>query len=419
MAQGLRARPLNARNARRLAAIAAIAWLAPLPACGGPEAGGDDERGGRAPRAVDVATIAPAELVDAVLDECHRPLRGRMQRVAATVTLPDGARVRLFAELPDRARVQSSEHRLLLRDGDVHRLDATPPTSDEAAFARRLVRLVDAAAFGPLHRATGCEPAADGGYDVATDGEGPPWRLELRPGTLLPRSLARGGDAVRFDDYLRTSTTWVVRRATLAGLGTCELQFDDGGVAWREDFFDPPARSDAGSRDGTRTRMPLPGAVVESRSPTPIVVDARPSRWVLLDDPGTWPERVAAYLAVHEELVRQDQFLAGFPYYWREDDRRRFAAAFRRRPDGPEFEAPADWQVRDVPGGRWLVVYPRDGDLAQRTRNGERMLREELERRGLAARGPITAQPFVHLQDGAPPAAALADAVVRVGVPIE
>ncbi|MBZ0151393.1 MAG: hypothetical protein K8J09_07650, partial [Planctomycetes bacterium] len=78
------------------AAAALLLWwpeAAPLPA-------------GPTPRAVDVAALAPEQLVDAVLDECHRPLRGKMARLSATVTTQALGTVQVFAELPGRARVQ-------------------------------------------------------------------------------------------------------------------------------------------------------------------------------------------------------------------------------------------------------------------------------------------------------------------------
>ncbi|MEO6596248.1 MAG: hypothetical protein ABIP94_15985, partial [Planctomycetota bacterium] len=66
------------------------------------------------PHTVDVAAIAASDLIAAVLDDCHKPLRGRMDRIAARVRPADGSEVRLFAALPDKLRTQSADGAFLL-----------------------------------------------------------------------------------------------------------------------------------------------------------------------------------------------------------------------------------------------------------------------------------------------------------------
>ena len=88
-------------------------------------------------------------------------------------------------------------------------------------------------------------------------------------------------------------------------------------------------------------------------------------------------------------------------------------------PDGPDFAAPAEWTVQALPAARWLVVYPPDGDLAQKRAAGERLLRDALAARHLTSVGPIVTQPFVHLEDGLPPADKLAAPTVRMAVRLE
>jgi hypothetical protein len=76
-----------------------------------PPACGRDDDAPPAPRAVDLAAIPGEQLAEAVLRECHAPLRSAMARLAATVTLPDGRVVTAFVELPDRLRAQSTAAR--------------------------------------------------------------------------------------------------------------------------------------------------------------------------------------------------------------------------------------------------------------------------------------------------------------------
>ncbi len=346
-----------------------------------------------------------------MLDECHRPLRGRVDRVAAIVRLPDGQTVRLFAQLPDRLRAIDAAHSLLLVEDQAFQLDggeaaAAPPAT--AAHLRRLRTLLDAALLGPLHRATGCQRTGPTTWDL-TQPEGAAVGLELRPGTLLPARIG----AVQLIDYRRTSTTWIVQRAALADLGECQLEFVFDDLDWAPDFFAPRAGTAAPT---TGARLRLPATAGEPRSATPFVVEAAAARWIVVADPGGWPARAERYAPLHAELRRQDQQVAGFPILWQEDGQAWLAAPFRRRPGGPDFAPPAGWTIRDVAAGRWLVVYPPDGDLAARTGAGAAGLQAALAPLGLAADGPVLAQPFVHLEAGEPSAATLAAPVVRMSV---
>ncbi len=377
MAQGVRSRTI---------AGAGAAWL--LAACGG------EAPAPPAPRAVDLATIADGDLVDAVLDECQRPLRGRLDRIAAVVQLPDAREVRLFAQLPDKLRAVSADGSHLLLGDAVYRLgadrvEAAPP---------------DQGRLGPAE----WEVAQRGG-DIA--------RVTLRPGTLLPAALTCAHGEVRFVDYLRTSTTWMVRRASLAGLGECALQFVVDDLAWTPDFFalepGPPA---TGREPGTR-RLPI--AAGEPQSPVPFVVETAATDWIVVADPASWPARCERYAPLHAELLRQGQHVAGFPILWQEDGAHWLAAPFRRRPDGATFAAPAGWTIRSIAAGRWLVVYPPDGDFAARLADGERRLREALAAQHLTPRGAMLAQPFLHLEEGEPPADKLAAPVLRMSVQLQ
>jgi len=371
-----------------------------------------------APRAVDTTALADERVGDAVLDECHRPLRGQTDRIAAWIKLPDGSELRAFARLPHDLRVQGPMG-LRLLCGDTAAVlggGASAVAETDKVQLRALRTLLDAAVLGPLHRSQGCRRLGPTTFALR-QADGTETELELRAGTLLPIRIGSGNEAVQLDDHLHTAAgTWLARTASSDALGRCRVLIEFGGVTWAKDFFTLP-----GEAKPTTTRpMTAPGAVVETRSPTPILVDAPAVHWVVLADPGGWAERTAAYTPLHTELHRQQQSNAGFPVLFRDDDgQARLAAPFRRRKDGPELVPPAGWQLREFAAGRWLVVYPADGDLEARLAAGERMLRDAANERGLRARGPLTAQPHVHLEEGPPTAERLAAPVVRMALPVE
>lgn len=368
-----------------------------------------------------VAEVAPDQLVAAILDECHRPLQARMQQVKIRVTLPGDRQLLVQADLPDRGRISEGRRDYLWRDGKPHRLDTPDPAESDAdeqanrQLVAPLMRIADAAAFGPLYRAKTCEK--DGDDYVLTDTAGTKTRLRVHAGTLLPRSISYGDQTVRIDDYLRTTSTWVANKVTLAPLGTCDVFFEDGGILIPDDFFDLP--SERATNGNENIRIAAPGTVRERESTTPMLVKGSAARWVLLRASDDWQSRHDTMLPVHRELERQNQRIFGFPMYWQEGDKSHFAIPFKQREDGPALAAPADWQISGSKATKMLVVYPDQGDVAERIRAGTELLERALTNRKLEAIGPIVAQPFLHLQNGVPNQQKLNKCKVRMSVRVQ
>lgn len=399
---------------RRVAGLGCLAALAASCSKGSPAVAPRAAAPANA-RAVPAGSVAAEQLVAAVLDECHRPLRLRMQRVKASVTLPSGARWLVQADLPHRARTRKGRQEWLANGGRVTSLEGDEAASEAAGRTLDLTVLVDVAAFGPLHRATGCSEEGDAFHLAQPDGDAV--RLALHPDTLLPSSMRVRGDLIAVEDYLRTPSSWVARRLRHPRLGVCEVVFEDGGIQFPDGYFDPE-REDKGQQPVIR--QPIPGAVVETQSPTPIVVDGKATQLVVLPDPGDWQDRYAPYREVIDELQLQNQRIAGFPCLFVDEDRRGLMAApFRQRKGQPPFDPPSDFLLSDVPAGKLLVVYPPDGDVEARIEAGRQLLERELANRRLTAKGPMIAQPFVHLDAAPPEAAELVDVAVRVWVRIE
>lgn len=400
---------------RRVAGLGCLAALASSGACAPNDDGSSPSRPPVGARRVAAAELRPEGLVEAVLEECHRPLRARMQRVKATVELEGEAPLLLQAALPDRARIRAGKDEWLVVDGRVRALTGAAVSPPEAQRLRDIVAVVDAAAFGPLYRAASCA-RADDAYTLLDD-SGRPTQLTLFAQTLLPSSFHRWEDRVDVLDYLRTPTSWVARLLAHPRLGPCRVVFEDGGVQFPDGYFDRPGD---GAQPRKVIRAPVPGVVVETQSPTPIVVDGKATQLVMLPAPGDWAARHDAYRPVVEELQLQGQRIAGFPCLFVDEDRSGLMAApFRQRPGGDRFAAPDGFVLSEVPAQRILVVYPPDGDVDARVAAGRRLLERALANRGLVAAGPMIAQPFLHLHEAPPTPAELSAASVRVWVPIE
>lgn len=411
MAQGIRSRPVvRAAAAGGLLLAAAIGAALAGGGCSDPQAA----------HRVDVAAIADGELLGAVLDACHGPLRNRMDRIAVEVQFADGQSNKVFAQLPESLRTTGPNGALLLVGTNGWRLgDEQPLDAATLQWLQQLRSVVDVAAFGPLQRATGCERGADNTF-VLVQPDGSRCELRLRDGTLLPHSLttaaANGSPTQRIEflEYLQTSKTMIAQRVRHPELGECTLRFDLADLQWAADLFAPPAGRVA-TQATTTVSLPTAGGG-EVRSATPILGTAAAMQLVILSDPGDWPARAAAYAPLHQELERQNQKIAGFPMLFRDGERDLLAAPFRQRDGGPAFSAPAGWEIRSLPASELLVVYPAAGDFTARRDAAETMLREALLALDRKANGPIVAQPFLHLQDGTPPATKLTAPVVRCSV---
>ncbi len=393
------------------------AWL--LAACS------DDRPQG--PAAVDPAALDAAEVPKQLVAACHQDLTG-FDRFAAKVTLPDGSVARAFGDLPFRLRVQWPDGAIQLwdrgralgpgQDGNAHTL------LDAAASARlvALYELLDAASLGPVRRATACTRTGPRTF-LLQQLDATRVELELQPAALR---LVRLG-AVHVLEHLDTLTTHIVRRAEIAPLGRCSIRFDNIDFEWDQTIFEAESGSvprqpqetatAGGDQQSAATNSITLG--MPRRPAEPTVEPMKAQRWLCLPDPGTWSARSSAVQAHVATLRAAGQTTAGFQGLMRDGERRLLIVPFRAMDGAPPFAPPADWDVREIPSGRALVVYPPHGDFSERTKVGEAMLQNAIAALQLTATGPALAQPYLHLDEAEPDAAALAAPVVRISVLVQ
>jgi hypothetical protein len=377
--------------------------------CGDPAA----ER--QEPTHVDLAALPEAELAGRVLDECQGPLRGGMHSVFAIVTLPDGGAEQVAVELPAALRTAGPAGQFVLNGGEAAAIGAAPrpATPAETAHLLALRELLAVATLDPLRHATSCRRVAAAA--VALGGaEGSATRLELRPGTLLPQRFVFSSGAVTIDDWLRTPVAWMPARLTHPRLGTCQVRFERSGVRWEPDHFAPATPAPPSLDDPARIR--IAAGAIQQRSAAPQLEAARATNWLVLDDPGDWAERAAVYRPLQDALLTEGQQIAGFPILTRIDGRDAFVIPFRPRSGTALPPVAASRRVLQLAAGHELVVHPTTGDFAERRAEGERLLRAALAAQGLEADGAIRCQPWLHLDEGTPDAAALAAPTVRMSV---
>ncbi|MCR9245214.1 MAG: hypothetical protein NXI31_09295 [bacterium] len=387
---------------------ALLAWTFVLSACGPPP-----------------SPLDPTTVVAAVLDHCHGPLQGQMDRVHLELAGSDGEAVEAHVDLPNALRANDSSGRFLAVGETCHVLgeESRPATATETERLLALRALVDAAALGPLYRATGCERLGDREFRL-TQPAGDPITLRVADDDLVPVQIGE----TTFDEHLHTPVARIAKSVRHARLGAFELHFVDYGVTRRPGFFTlrpgpsgkpPPAdgsdtNGNGGQSAGPRIRFPT--AATGGRPTTPKLAPAKTANWLLLDDPGTWQARHDLYTPLHDRLIASGQRIGGFPILTTIDERTRLAIPYRARRRGAVADIPTGAEVRAFAAGREVEVYPPVGDLETRRTLGAAALEAFLARERLEAIGPIACQPFVHLHEGPPNEQKLATLVVRMSV---
>ncbi len=393
---------VRTRQLKRLGALGAASLLF---ACGPERA---------APAAELDAALDGKAVVARVLAECHADLVG-FDRFAAKVTLPDGGMALAYGNLPDRLRVQWPDGQVQLWDressfaaegGSTHEL----PAADHARL-RALHRLLCAASLQPLRAAAAAVRTGPRSVQL-TQPDGSEWQLILRDDSLLPARLDGPDAAVTIEAHLTTSRTRIVKQAAVAPLGSCALRFDAIDFAWDESMF-AERRPQAPAASSPPLLLGRP-----NRPTTPTIEAVRPLQWLCVEDPGDWRRRSEAVMRWLSELQARGQTMAGFAGLLRDGDRTLLAVPFRPDAGGESLAAPPHWDVRTLPSSRALAVYPARGDFATRWREGDSQLRAALAAQDLVATAPVLAQPFLHLDEGPPDAAAADAPVVRVSVTV-
>lgn len=373
--------------------------------------------------ALDHRTLVPAEVPALLLAACHGELTG-FSRFAAKVTLPDGGTAQVFGKLPDHLRVQWPDGSIDLLDRDrALGLSRDNGAAEELALAaatrlRAMRILLDTAGLGPVRRATSCTRTGPKTFLLHQE-EASGVELELEPTALRVRRLG----SVQVEEHLVTSTTHIVRIASIEPLGRCTIRFDKIDFALDETIFVSTPRSvpltpiRPANNDPVAKPQSDTVTVGTPRRPTePVIEPVRAQRWLCLPDPGTWPLRAAAVQTHLTTLAKAGQTTAGFQGLLRDGDRTLLVVPFRQKDGAPPFAEPAGWDVREVRAGRALAVYPASGDIDQRATAGERALRAALAEQALDADSSILVQPFLHLDETAPDAEALKAPVVRVSI---
>ena len=383
-----------------------------------------------APPAIDVSKLPAAEGPERVLRECHGEIRG-MDRVAARVWLPDQTMLKLFTRLPHDIRVAYPDGGVQILDrsravgvrrgpGNQIAFEALDPTAAERLRAIRA--LIDVATLGPIRRATACERLGPQVFQISQP-DGDPWQLTLQPDSLLVERLSGNGYDATIDEHLRTSVSRIVRRVTLAPLGTCTLRLHSVDFQFDDTLFrtqqQAAARVVATDKPTMPAGLPLIQMNRELRPKTPKVSQTKELWWLVMDDPGDWDKRSQVVQDQLARLREHDQKLAGFAGFLVEGGTAKLAIGFRKQDkDGPAFDPPNGWDVRHIPAQQALVVFPPSGSVEDRINVGTRQLQEQLLEQGLRATSPILAQPYFHLNEGLPPQSRLTNPVVRVSVHI-
>ena len=408
MAQGLRTRQLG------LGLLLSLLVL-PIQGC-------SDEREGPG-----VDDLSPAELLAAVLEYCHGPLQGGMERSLLDIqgVSPEGIPpVRIALWLPDLMRVDGDTVEIL-RGGDGWRCPRPgdgPTFKLDGAGLASLVEMRDllrGLLLIPLYEMQSVK--REGSALLVELGDGERWYLELRDGSLLPASLRGPPGEIRFLEYVETSVTRLPRRASLGELGERQVRLRTSGIRFEPFLFaDPETQLAQELPQGSPREAASFSMGADRRPASPEEMQIPAAFWLEIQDPGDWQRRAELVKSSHRALYGLGQTLAGFTGFVEEGQRTLMVIPFfpdQERGSRP-FVRREDQVVRRLPEHRALVVYPPEGAFAEAVASGTEQLERHALRNLLETAGPVRVYPYIFLGQRVPTAEDLASVIVRLELPI-
>jgi hypothetical protein len=153
---------------------------------------------------------------------------------------------------------------------------------------------------------------------------GETWRLHYDPERMLPVSLIGPTCEVAFLSFTTTGTTNMPRRVRSTELGEREVRFENVDMS-----FDDLVFQDFGTRVGA-LRKKAPDRVIgrEAKPKKPTLQQVRSDLLLVVDDPGTWPERIKLVVKEMEGLRKLGQASAGLPLFFTEKGSARIGIPF-------------------------------------------------------------------------------------------
>lgn len=353
-----------------------------LAGCGGADlAGGGDPQDGPTP-AQDGHDARPAPTaLRALVARNLGPLAEEMTQVALEVRTPgDESPTTLLAAVPDRIRRMTPDGRTAISTPDgawVWSTGAAAESADEITRRELATWLtaLDLLTLAPFRRAVSVRRSSPDTLEIELDGEVHSVRYRASDDTIL--ELRRGELAIRVLEHHDSGAARIPTRIECAALGERTLRFLGTGVGFDPTAFEAPS---------TTTTPPRAEIVVggPSSSTGPRVEVLPAVSWWMVEDPGSWTERLARIRSAGRMLGGAGYGNGGDPMLVQEDGAAWLVVPFRRASAEPKPVVPgAGEKVVDRTGERVVVVEPEAGPAAARVERGQSELGAHAREHGL------------------------------------
>jgi hypothetical protein len=358
--------------------------LAALAGCG--EAG---DSGGASPKdgplhaeAQEDERSAPAAL-RALVARNLGPLAEAMTQIAVEVRAPgDDAPTTLLAAVPDRIRRMTPDGRTAIWTPDgawVWSTGAAAEPADETTRAELAAWLtaLDLMTLAPFRRAVSVRRSSPDTLEVELDGEARSLRYRASDDTIL--ELRRGDLSIRILEHHDSGAARIPTRIASEALGERTLRFLGTGVGFDPTAFEPPSATKPPSRSEI-----VVGGPSSASGPRAEVLPA--VSWWVVEDPGSWTERLARIRSAGRMLGAAGYGNGGDPMLVREDGAAWLVVPFRSASASPKPVVPGTGEkIIDRTGERILVVEPEPGPAAARVEGGNVKLEAHASELGLGA----------------------------------
>lgn len=345
--------------------LAGLGALAMLAACGDARDPQDRSEDPPAPVPADAgdARSAPAAL-RAIVTRNLGPLADGMTQVAVEVRGPgDEAPTTILAALPDRIRRMTPDGvtAVATPDGCFAWAAGSParpadPTTTAELTAWRTA--LDLLTLAPFRRAVSAQRVAPDTLEVEIDGFALTLRYRSPDDTVL--AVAGRDVEVRILAHHDSGAARVPTRIDSPQLGDRSIRFLGTGIGFDPAAFDVPTADP----DTPRAEILLGG----SSSPKgPRLETLSNVSWWMIEDPGTWAERLACIRTAGRRLGTAGYGNGGDPILVEEDEESWLVVPFRPARANPDPVLPENGErVLDRAGVKVLILEPDPAPSAER-----------------------------------------------------
>ena len=268
----------------------------------------------------------------------------------------------------------------------------------------KLQDLLRSALLKPLYQASDVKQTAPTVYDLS-NANGVSWKLEVRSfkplqgdAVFLPWKLTGPSGQIIWHDYLHTGITHLPRRVTLGALGERFVSLEASQLTLDENWFTDPLNPSYVTPGTDELVLHNESLSLDRTADKPRIGYTRASRSVVLEDPGTWEERVTLTNQEARRLYKQGQEGDDLDFLFESEGVSYYAIPFIIRDgNGKPFVPEQNQRVLRIPRQRVVILRTKPRHLREARKFADETLKQFVSKNQLDVIGPLRTRPFIEM----------------------